>query len=60
MSKFQLKIEIKADTKSALRESLLEIVQSLDSEYGKPCQGIRSGYRHETKVITPVWDGKEY
>jgi hypothetical protein len=57
---FQLNITMTATNKEAMKRKLQDIVNEFDKPYGKPCQGIHSQYQVETKLVTPIWDGKEY
>lgn len=59
-NKFILNIAMTGESKEAMKQKLLEIVKEFDSDYGKPCQGIVSQYHVETKISTPIWDGKSY
>lgn len=57
---FNLTIDIKGNSKSSIKRRLEKIIKEFDTPYGKPVQGtiIESGV--ETKIITSVWNGKEY
>ncbi len=57
---FELSIHMKAQSKEAMKKRLLEILDSFDSSYGKPCQGTCDEYKLTTKIVTPIWDGQEY
>lgn len=57
---FQLSIAMNGTSKEAMRLKLLEIAKEFETPYGKPCQGTVSQYQVVTKIVTPVWDGKEY
>lgn len=47
-------------TKETIRERLLEMVDQIDSAYGKPYQGCISACRWTIHVITPIWNGDTY
>lgn len=57
---FTLVIEIKSLNKKAMKERLQSIINEFDSSYGKPCQGTTCYHDNETKVVTPIWDNREY
>jgi hypothetical protein len=57
---FELNISMKGTDKAALRQKLVEIIKEFDDDYGKPRQGIMGEFNLETKISTPIWDGKEY
>jgi hypothetical protein len=38
----------------------MEIIAEFDDDYGKPRQGIYVEFDVESKISTPIWDGKEY
>ena len=57
---FVLNIKMQGYSKSALKESLAQILSEFDDSYGKPKQGNISQFEVETSVSTPIWDGKEY
>lgn len=43
-----------------IKEKLLTMVRQIDSSYGKPAQGIVSGFGYDSHVITPIWNGEKY
>lgn len=57
---FQLTITMNGTSKKAIKERLLSIVKEIDSNYGKPCQGIISEYQLETHISTPIWNNQSY
>lgn len=57
---FELSVTLKGTNKSALRRKLMEIVEEFDDGYGKPRQGTYVEFDVESKIVTPLWDGKEY
>jgi hypothetical protein len=57
---FQLNIFMKGTDKAALRQKLVEIIKEFDDDYGKPRQGTISEFNVETRISTPIWDGKEF
>lgn len=60
MKPFHLSVTIEADNKEAVREQLLKLISEIDDEYGKPRQGTISGFQYEIKVITKLWNNREY
>lgn len=57
---FHLIIEMKSTNKEAMKENLKRILEELDSNYGKPCQGTSIQYQCETIVKTPTWNMKAH
>ena len=57
---FILHINMKGETKEAMREALTRVLAEFNDAYGKPRQGTISEGLVETYVSTPIWDGKEY
>jgi hypothetical protein len=51
-------ITMTGTSKAAMKEKLLAIAKEFDTPYGKPCQGTCSQHNVETKVETPIWNGK--
>jgi hypothetical protein len=60
MKPFHLLVNIEAENKNAIREQLVKLIAEIDDAYGKPRQGIISGFNYEISVTTKLWDNREY
>lgn len=47
-------------TKESIRQKLFDLIDAIDSDYGKPIQGYVSAFKSDSHVITPIWGGREY